>query len=268
MKKLLTLGLLLCGLMLPFEASATISLVSSSYGSQNNGSTVTSGAINTTGATLIVVTCESNVAPTGVSNTGTADSWNLLTTYGGSNAYTVIAYAYAPATNTSQTFTCAIGSSDKGYMTVMAWSGTLTTSAVLQTSTGSTTVTPGSITPTVAGELFISSLSTRNSTSCPTITPPGSFTEVLAGGGCPNAGGNYNPADAAYYVNSGSGAVNPTWSITGSPSSNASSMAAFLPAVTYSNGFPGFMRSSADIPWDERFDFYDLWKFQGGYFAG
>ena len=80
--------------------------------------------------------------------------------------------------------------------------------------------------------------------------------------------GYYTPADAAYYVESGSGAVNPTWSITGSPSSNASSMASFLPAVINSYGFPGFMRSSADVPWDERFDFYDLWKFQGGYFAG
>jgi len=255
MKRLLLFSMLCTILMLPVEAAAGIALVSSSSGTSTVSSTVTSSAINTTGATLIVVTCSSKATISSVSNSGTTDNWSLLPTYGSAAYYVLIAYTYAPITSASQTFTCNVSSATYNFMTVTAWSGTLTTNAVYQTSVGSSAFSPGSITPITTGELFVSGITTANSTACYAITPPVNFTETVVGGGCPNSASNYNRDDGAYYVNSGSGTVNPTWTLSGSALHEASTMAAFLPASSASIGFDGGTFETSEL------DPYGIWEF-------
>jgi hypothetical protein len=275
MKKLLVLGLMLCALLAPVEASATIALVSNYFNSNANSTTVVSGSISTTGASLIVVTCTSAYTISSVSNSGTADSWNLLADYGGSNVgYTRMAYAYAPTTSSSQTFTCTFSSSASQHyntITVLAVSGTMTTSGVLRTSvglndSGSTSVSPGSITPSIVGELIVSSAIGADSISelCTSVTTPTSFTSL---GNICGANAVYNPAAAGYYIPSSTSTVTPTWVFNNAAGAHAASeMAAFCPAsgcTAPSYGFPGFIRSSLDFD----FDPYNLWKFQGEHHA-
>jgi len=244
MRKFILGLLLVAASLIPSEASATITLVSSAYNYAITSTSVTTAAISTTGATLIVITCNTIQPITGVSNSGTADTWNLLTSYGTTNYYSRTAYAYAPTTSSSQTFTCSWSSSSVGYISVSAWSGTLATSAVLQTSTGATetssiSVSPGSITPIGQGELFVSSaISYDASATCTGIPTPTSFTSVFA-----VCGTHFLNAAAGYYINGGSGTVNPTWTFTGSTATvGTASMASFCPSsgcVAVSSGFDG-----------------------------
>lgn len=253
MRKLLSLVLLLALLFLQaHECAAAIAQVSETTSANGNSTTLTSASISTTGASLIVVQCSSDkYTTTGVSNSGTADTWNLLSNYGDSSAgYTLIAYAFSPTTSSSQTFTCTFSNSSSGvenFIYVSAWSGTGTTSAVFQAvrgknESGAETTTPGSITPVVSGELFITGTS-NNSTGypSPTITVPTSFTGIKSGGYLDD---NYANNDAAYYVNSGAGAVNPTWTWANASSSTSSTMAAFCPSpgCPIAASFPGFIR--------------------------
>jgi hypothetical protein len=147
----------------------------------------------------------------------------------------------------------------------------LTTSSVLQTSvgnneSGSITISPGSITPTGSGELFISGASNRG--DCTSVVVPTSFADIY-----PNCATTFS-SDMAYFVSSASGHVTPYWTFTGSGIAySASVLASFCPAAGCNvafqgnGGFPGFMRSGVDVPWDERFDPYSIWQFQGGHYA-
>jgi hypothetical protein len=111
-----------------------------------------------------------------------------------------------------------------------------------QNESGAETTTPGSITPVVSGELFITGTSNNSAGySGSTITVPTSFTGIKSGGYLDD---NYANNDAAYYVNSGAGAVNPTWTWANASSSTSSTMAAFCPSpgCPIAASFPGFIR--------------------------
>jgi len=161
MKKLLLVilgGVFLC--TPPCEAS--IAKVSSTYYYQSGSySAILSPAISTTGASLIVVGCWGNTsAATGVTNGGTADTWNLVASIGATpSGYTSLYYAYAPVTSSSQTFSCSFGSAQVASISVIAVSGTMTTSGVYDTSTtGSANddyITFSSLTPVVVGEMAV-----------------------------------------------------------------------------------------------------------------
>ncbi|MGP8269123.1 MAG: hypothetical protein ACLQLH_03570 [Terracidiphilus sp.] len=233
MRKLFTALLLLA---LPVCALGQITQIAATSAYASSASSVTSPAINTTGATLIVVMCGgSAMASPSAGNSGTADTWNNVGVRGSSTTYyTDIFYAYAPTTSSSQTFHCS-GSSGMLWIQVAVYSGTLTTSAVLQTSTGqtasgSTSTTPGSITPTQSGELFVSAAVNKDtSLSCTNANITGSLSDF----GNSTCGLYTLATDAASYINSGTTAVNPTWTFTSSSGASASStMAAFLPAAS------------------------------------
>jgi len=112
-----------------------------------------------------VVGCSGVGAVSSITNSGTADSWTLLTAYGvsGSGAnYSQLGYAYSPTTSAiGQAFTCTWSTNQSNSaISVFGFSGTMTTSAVLDSSVGSsdstsTSVTTPAIFPSVAGEVFV-----------------------------------------------------------------------------------------------------------------
>ena len=124
--------------------SSVISFVSSNS---------TGAAMNTTGATLLVVGCGAGTGSTGASsspsNTWTATGATL-------NSDLNIYYAYAPTTSTSQTFACVGGSSS--VLGALALKGTLTTSGVFDNrvlyGNGNSTFTL-TATPAIAGEVGV-----------------------------------------------------------------------------------------------------------------
>ena len=165
----------------------------------------TSGAINTTGATLFVVVMGSYGGAVTMSDSQ-SNSWHYLTSYAlGSNNTTQIAYCYGPTTNAAHTFT--INGGHFGSCVVYAFSGTLATSAVFDSQNGinSTGVQAGSITPT-AGDIVVAGNSNNGTLAGSTINQGFSVPLVYSGG--ENSAGSY-------LLNAANSPVNPTWSNNG-----------------------------------------------------
>jgi hypothetical protein len=125
-----------------------------------------------------------------------------------------------------------------------AWEfSSVTTSSALDQYGGSTTsLAPGSQTPSVANELWISGALNRTNA----LTAPTSWTD----------GGNLNPvgilqADGGYFIQSGSGAINPTWQ--GTANEPCSAMASFKPVVVVPSYFahrpPSFVSLNRAASW-------------------
>ncbi len=232
-----------------------IAIIGSPSYEAGSGTSVTSTAVSTTGSSLIIIGCEgSSSAATSVTNSGTADSWHLLSSKSASGGgFILIAYAYAPTTSSSQTFTCHFSTSQSdSWVAPLVVSGTLTTSSVLDTNTGATntggvTVQPGSITPAGTGELLVTMAvnSADSSNTCSNITINDSFgNEEVSCSVYPDN------SDFAYLIDSSSSSINPTWDfISSGGTTNAAVIAAFKPSGTVTkSGFPGFIRSSLEIP--------------------
>lgn len=175
----------------------------------------TTSAINTTGATLIVIAkCTLNGAPAEPTSSP-SNTWTALSAYSDGTASLTIYYAYAPATSSSQTFSQSDGTYDA--MTVLAFNNTLTTSSVIGTSTGSgnsngPSFQPGSITPTQVGELIVTFGCSSDSTATAI-----SINSGFAIGDSIAQDNDAAPEDMAsgYWTASNLNPVNPTWTFTG-----------------------------------------------------
>ncbi len=223
------LGILFVLLLLAaLPARATIALVNHTFASAASASSVTTSGINTSGATLLVVVANNYAAAPPAITDSLGNTWTALTVHAGTNARTQIVYAVNPTVGASQTFTGTGGSYPTIFVT--AWSGTLTTSAVFDAQSGAgatdtTHSTPGSITPAGSGELFITGVAAANSNSLSFSASPGGFTNIDT----QPTGLTYTGGAIAYVVNSGSGALNPTWTVTNGDGPG-SAMAAFKPS--------------------------------------
>ncbi len=214
-----------------------IVLVFQDYENGGSGTTISTTPLITTGATLIVVGCAGVGAVSSITNSGTADSWTLLTAYGvsGSGAnYAQLGYAYSPTTSSSgQTFTCTWSTSqDDSSMMALGFSGTMTTSAVLDASTGSsdstsTSIFTGTITPSVTGEEIVALTSNGLDTTfaCNNVTFSQSWNEIVD---C----GNYeNNTAVLWLLDPTTSAFNDTLDWVSSSGTNTSvAMAAFKPS--------------------------------------
>ncbi len=223
-------------LLFCLPARAAIALVA--HTARSDGTTTTA-AINTTGATLLVVDLVTRGANPTVSDSQ-GDTWNYLTYYSvPSHGYLVIAYSYsksggALSTSTSHTFTVSGGSYPS--IAASAWSGTLTTSAVLDSSTvngassSSTASLPTGSTGTLSGvgELVFSGWGSDNPNgySVSSLTVSGGGLSVLD---LPTSDTNDNIADA-YCVESSTTAVDATWSWTTSSADFEVAIAGFKPS--------------------------------------
>jgi hypothetical protein len=200
------------------------------YESINSGSagySTSADSIDTTGATLLVITIGAyQIASSGWNSDYVTDSkgntWTFLEA-GSTDTFSArIAYCLNPTSVGPGHYVSVAGSSGITYASI-AFSAFSGVGGFDEYTYSATTLTPGSITPGVAGQLFVTGASADNG-AAPALG--GLFTDVLnkayVGGAAAGAG-------AAYYINSGTDAVDPTW--TGGGTVFGSIMAAFTPSA-------------------------------------
>lgn len=180
----------------------------------SNASTVTSNAIDTTGANFIIVTIAYyQVVPTFLDSAG--NTWTLVRTdVQATNDHLRTYICYSPITSATHTFS-ANGSGGNTYpaIAISSWSGVLSSGLDKQSGAGAnsaSSIQPGSITPTVNKELLICVFASDNAaTSSQTINSP--FTKIEGFGSQPFSLG----VGMAWYIQPTAGAINPTWSFSG-----------------------------------------------------
>lgn len=209
-------------------AIAKVSSVAYSNGA-NGGTT---GSIDTTGASLLVMCLyEFSGTGPGTPTDSKSNTWTGLTATSANGVRTTIWYSVNPTVGTGHTFTYNISATYPA-IHALSFSGVSTTSPFDVQNGGSATSTtsaqPGSVTPTADGELLISALGTAGVITSPSINS--SFTADLSTtySGAVNFGGN-----TAYYVQPTAAAINPTWSWT-SAQSSCSRIASFKAAASAS----------------------------------
>ncbi len=208
------------------EAHAAISLVASTGTIATTDATVTTPAVNTTGATLLVVSTQ-GFATTSALSDNMGNTWHALPAYGVANGsgFTQIWYAYNPITSSTQTFTAAGGGGQYPSIDVAAWSGTATSSSVLEsyngnTNTGGDTIQPGARGALNAGDLIITTYT--GDASHDSFSVDSGFT-------ISNTESNANTAMdgvMAYLLATSTANTNPTWTASGG-TKNSSAIAIF-----------------------------------------
>ena len=177
----------------------------------------TTPAINTTGATLIVVAV---AVPTGDFNLADlsdseGNTWEIAQQSGAVGNYTTACARLSPTTSATHTFTYS-GPNAPG-IGVAAFGG-VSSPALDQTNNGETTGTSipaGSITPAQNNELIITSLGFG---AVETLTLPTGF--ATAGEAAYESGVSHGSA-LAYQVQTTATAVNPTWGLSASSQAGA-----------------------------------------------
>lgn len=180
-----------------------------------SGGACTTPGVTTTGATLLIVgeSCSTTcLAPTD----SLSNKWVALTQQTIGAVRESIWYSTNPVVGSAQTFT---GSSPTFGICVTAFSGVLTSLSALDVQNGATTASttslqPGSITPSQNNELVVSYLGGGVSTNSPLINSGMTITNSM------NfvASASYMQA-MAYIVQTTASAINPiwTWTVSGSP---------------------------------------------------
>ncbi len=189
-----------------------------STGGSGNG--FTTGAIDTTGADLIVlVTSWVDPFTPGTPTDSKGNSYTGLTTRTNTNDNAVrIWYKQAPIVGSGHTFT-ANGNGTYQTLCAMAFSGSVSTPFDVENggpSSGTvTSLATGSITPTQDNELVIAAVSYDDTTS---LSIGGSFTIADQGAFVLN---NAVGGALAYLIQTTAAAANPTWSWTNSQKASA-----------------------------------------------
>ncbi len=208
------------------EAHAAISLIASTGTIAATDATITTPAVNTTGATLLVVSTQ-GFATTSALSDNMGNTWHTLPAYGvaSGSGFTQIWYAYNPITSSTQTFTAAGGGGQYPSIDVTAWSGTATSSSVLEsydgnTNTGGDTIQPGARGALNVGDLIVT-----------TYTGDASHNSFLVDSGftISNTESNANTSMdgvMAYLLATSTSTVDPTWTASGG-TKNSSALAVF-----------------------------------------
>lgn len=176
-------------------------------------STVTTDAIDTTGADLIVIEVGWYTAGTTPAlSDSKGNTWTGLTARTQGTFRVRMFYCVSPTVGSGHTFTAA-GTDSYPEIGVLAVSGVNAADAFDQESAGggasaATSVQPGSVTPDEANCLVVTGLVSEGSS----ITINGGYTAISVN----NTGGANMGGGIAYLIQSSAAATNPTWSWTGS----------------------------------------------------
>jgi hypothetical protein len=189
--------------------------LASTVASSANTTTVSTSAINTTGASLIVAIVAYYVS-TGVFADSAGNIWTHATE--SSTPGCALYYCINPTTSATHTFSIAGGSYPA--IAVAAFNNTGPLDLSIRGATGNQ---PGSGTPTYNGELLVTGYACNQSASGP-YTVGSSFT--ITNQASPVSGEAIGVA-LAYLVQSTATAVNPTWA--GATSQNVAMMASWQP---------------------------------------
>lgn len=121
--------------------------------SSNTGSATTSGAIDTTGATLIILQGNSAGSDPVTPSDSAGNTWTQGVLFNGTGHRISIWYCASPTTSATHTFTTH-GTAPANF--ISAWSGTAASLPLDQSGTSSasaSTITMASVTPTTANQL-------------------------------------------------------------------------------------------------------------------
>lgn len=216
------LGLVLCLLTLAAPASATYTIIVSGGHAADNSGSATSTAVDTTGSTLLVISC-SWYSPVGTEAITASDSksntWTGLTAIHQVTMATQIFYVNSatPTVGSGHTFNCA-GTTTYPVVGFVAASGGKAAPFDQQSNnwnSGVTSVTTGSISPTEDNELVIAAMTGDGSSS---LTINGGFTTrstTNISGGVTMSGG------IATLVQTTGATAGPTWSWSGTSGATA-----------------------------------------------
>lgn len=215
-------------------------LLAHNTGTAPNGNPGTSGSINSTGATLLIVCLGDDYASTAPVTDSLGNTWNALSNSYGGDGSSQIFYSYAKGSGS-----LSVGSGHtvtlNGYypgFSFSAWNGTLTyptnpfDQQHVSISSGSSSVQPGSITPMQAGELIVSCFGS-DFANYSSVDSGFTLLDQL-----PATGGMNFGFGCAYLVQGAATAINPKFTLSGG-SDNGCSVASFkASAAAAPSGFP------------------------------
>lgn len=189
-----------------------------------NTSGTTGSPLNTTGANLLVAIITGSGTSTAAPTDSNSNTWTAGTQYGTSGQIlTQLYYAFSPTVGTSHSFTNNAGGGS--VLQVAAFSGMLAGSGVFDAHNGNSiigttsTIQPGSVTPSQGCELVVTGVGTANGSQ--TFTVDTGFTTI-------QTINSFAPSVAlAYLVPTGAGALNPTWTPNTTSSVTAANIVTF-----------------------------------------
>ncbi len=186
--------------------------------SAGGGAGATTGSVDTSGNSLLVAAIVSYVA---VGDATISDSksntWTALTKSASTTQYVKFFYVASPTVGTGHTFTVA-GVGSFSSIAVITFNGTTTSSPFDQQNgntfnAGTTTLTTGSVTPGVDGEVLVAAVGLNASSGNPTIDV--SFTSPCTEFLNYSAGVNFG-VGLTYQIQTTATTRNPTFSFTSS----------------------------------------------------
>ena len=215
-------------------------LVHATAAAASAGAAVTTGAIDTTGATLLVAICATNNANGTPSVSDSAsNTWTALTAHSVSGAFaqSQILYVINPTTSATHTVTIGAAASNLAVLSVIAFAGTSTFDAQSGNSTSgaATGITSGTITTTADGELIVWGVanqvtsSTGNFAFAQANAVPVTFQDITA------VAGGTHWAQAVGYGYKGEAAafsIQVNWSGTSASANPSSAIASFKAAAS------------------------------------
>jgi len=185
----------------------------------------TSTAIDTTGATLLVMSVSLWTAHAVSDSKG--NTWVPLTERVSTQLRHRLYYCLTPTVGTGHTFTLT-GANFYPSMFVYAFAGV----ASYQVESGAiaasgASLASGSLTPSTAGALVVTGVCGFNAASTDTVTPSGFAVTTITGVGGTNLHGS-----AAWLIQATAAAIDPTWAFTPSQGNLSVGSAVFLAALT------------------------------------
>lgn len=187
----------------------------------------TTGAIDTTGASFLVASVAWYSLGTGPTVTDSkSNTWSSLTTYSAAGIANRLWYCIPSSVGSGHTFT-GTGSGSYSSMQVLAFSGQAVSPFDVENgaTVGSTTIQPGSITPSEDNELVVVGLAHENNGGS-AVSIDGGFTAYKSA----YSGGTSEGGGIAYLIQTTAAAANPTWNI-GSSAVMAATIACFKAAA-------------------------------------
>jgi len=194
-------------------------LITNTFAQSSDDTTVSTSAIDTTGANLIVLFTTSDLATFPVVADSKSNTWTGLTTFGGGTGFkpeVKIWYCLNPTVGSGHTF--SNNPSGTGYpsIAVAAFSGAGSSPFDQQNgfSSGDTTaltIQAGSITPGQDNELLIAGVGWTLSAGVNGRTIDGGFTKLVDG----DSGAHFYGIALAYLIQTTAAAANPTWDYSG-----------------------------------------------------
>jgi hypothetical protein len=210
--------------------SMAFALVAHTAAASTNNTSVTTGAIDTTGANLIVLVTSEDVTKTPVPTDSNGNSYTNLTKFGAATSPGVtIWYKLSPIVGAGHTFTNTPSGGGNSFpaIAVLAFSGA-GSAGVDASQNGSTgtanTRQPGSITPSENNEVVIASSGWNGAIGVASAVINGGFNSPPDQ---VDSGSNNYGAAISYLIQTSAAAANPTWTYGVSSPAAAAGIAAF-----------------------------------------